>query len=157
MTNVEARILEALDYDPSTGLFRYRRTGETCGSLSSSDGYVRVCVDSVQYLAHRVAFLFMTGCMPPLVDHKDRVRHNNAWDNLREATRLGNAQNASVRKDNSSGYRGVSWNDSKEKWHAYIYFMKKQIHLGFFDHKEDAIEARKVAVVKYHKQFANEA
>ena len=54
-----------------------------------------------------------------------------------------------IRKDNTSGVRGVSWHSQSKKWWAGIAFQKKKIYLGIFDNIEDAAKARKLAEEKY--------
>ena len=60
-------------------------------------------------------------------------------------------------KTNTSGYKGVSFLPKKpgkqkhDKWRAYIFFQGKQINLGRFDTKEEAIAARLEAEEKYFK------
>lgn len=63
------------------------------------------------------------------------------------------ALKAKLHKGNKSGHKGVMWMESRQKWKAYIGFKGKQINLGYFDDKEDAIKARKVAEEKYHKPY----
>jgi len=50
---------------------------------------------------------------------------------------------------NTSGTMGVSWYKDRKKWYARISSDDEVIFLGMFDHKEDAIAARKAAEVKY--------
>ena len=54
-----------------------------------------------------------------------------------------------MNKNNKSGVKGVSWSKKTKKWEAHIKFKKKKIHLGLYDHKQDAIKARKLAEEKY--------
>jgi hypothetical protein len=94
------------------------------------------------YMAHRLAWLYMTGVMPTLqIDHEDRVRNHNWWSNLREATNSQNQFNASMRVDNTSGYKGVSQCKKTGKWRAYIQNEKRWKHIGLFLTKEAAIQA----------------
>jgi len=79
------------------------------------------------------------------VDHKDTDRVNNKWNNLRDVTKSVNSRNKSQHKNNTSGSVGVSWHSKREKWVATIYVEGKQLHLGYFDFKEDAILARMTA------------
>ena len=61
------------------------------------------------------------------------------------------ALKAKLHKGNKSGHKGVSWVESRKKWLAYIGFKGKQINLGYFENKNDAIKARLEAEEKYHK------
>lgn len=107
------RLMELLEYNPYTGLFYWKESrgrvkqGSLAGTLDK-DGYTQIRVDSVLYRAHRLQFLYMTGAWPrQLVDHKDRVRTNNQWDNLREQDGVINAQNTTMKSTNTSGFPGV--------------------------------------------------
>ena len=54
-------------------------------------------------------------------------------------------------KANKSGYKGVSWDKRSMKWRAQVMLKRKNYHLGLFDNKQDAINARKEAEEKYFK------
>lgn len=85
------RLRELFRYDPSTGEFT-RRVGTT-----NPDGCVMVSVDGRQYRANRLAVLYMTGAWPSpdqVVDHINRVRTDDRWDNLRVCTPAENNSNA---------------------------------------------------------------
>jgi hypothetical protein len=84
-----------------------------------------------------------------LTDHIDRNPMNNRRYNLRPATQFDNSKNASIPKNNTSGYIGVSWNRQKNKWNAYIMVNYKKKNLGTFVNKEDAIIARLKAEKEY--------
>ena len=76
------------------------------------------------------------------VDHIDNNKHNNNLINLRFATPSQNQHNKSIGKNNTSGTKGVSWNNKSNKWTAQIKINGKQIHLGYFLNKDDAINIR---------------
>lgn len=63
------------------------------------------------------------------------------------------ALKAKLHVGNKSGVKGVRWNEQRKKWTAHIGFKGKQITLGYFDEKEDAIMARKKAEEKYHLPY----
>ncbi|MNI99246.1 AP2 domain protein [compost metagenome] len=63
------------------------------------------------------------------------------------------ALKAKLHIDNKSGHKGVRWNEQRQKWTAHIGFKGKQITLGYFSEKADAIAARKAAEEKYHKPY----
>lgn len=63
------------------------------------------------------------------------------------------ALKSKLHKGNKSGHKGVIWMKSRNKWKAYIGFKGKQISLGYFDDKDEAIKARKRAEEKYYKPY----
>ncbi len=72
------------------------------------------------------------------VDHINRNRLDNRRENLRLVTPRANANNASLRKDNSSGFRGVVWHEAMKKWCAQISLNGKTIPLGYANTPEEA-------------------
>ena len=92
------------------------------------------------------------------VDHKDRNPLNNKLNNLRSATPQQNQYNKSEYSTNTSGYKGVYWDKSVNKWcskiRIEIFGVRKLKHLGFFATKELAAIAYNVAARRYHKEFA---
>jgi hypothetical protein len=97
---------------------------------------------------HQLLLISSDGRTP---DHKDGNGLNNQRSNLRLATRNQQSYNRSIRADNTSGTPGVSW--TGRKWKAYITVDGKDIILGSFDNKDDAVGARLKAVKQYHKDF----
>jgi len=83
------------------------------------------------------------------VDHINHIRHDNRWSNLRIADQSENQRNRSMNKSNSSGFTGVCWCKKLDKWKSFITLNKKNKHLGYFENKDDAVEARKAANIKY--------
>jgi hypothetical protein len=101
------------------------------------------------YKTSILAWLYMTGEWPRReVDHIDRVKTNDKWGNLRLATRSQQLENA-FWSNNKSGVRGVCWHKGAGKWFAQIQVNRKVINLGYYDRKEDAIEARRKANDRY--------
>jgi hypothetical protein len=87
-------------------------------------------------------------------DHINRNPLDNRKSNLRPATYQENAYNTGVRSNNTSGIIGVYKHDTGDKWRARIKVGDKQIDLGLFSNKEDAIKARLEAEFMYCKEFA---
>ncbi len=71
------------------------------------DGYMTTKVRGKELLMHRLVWALHNKYLPKFIDHIDGIRTNNKIENLREATKAGNNQNAKVRKDNTSGVKGV--------------------------------------------------
>lgn len=148
MKNItQERLRSLLHYDSETGIFTYlqdglhKKKGETAGYVGRN-GYRAVKLDAQIYYAHRLAFLYMTGSFPENhVDHINHVRTDNRWCNLRPVTQAENNRNASKRKDNTSGYTGVSLSKGTMKWTASCSINGKRKQLGTFENKEDAAAA----------------
>jgi hypothetical protein len=150
-TLTQERLKELLHYDPETGDFRWRvnvsstgRAGEVAGCSKSRDSYIVIRLDRRLYLAHRLAFLYMEGQFPPrLVDHRDTVKSNNRWGNLRHASKGQNAQNKVVAQSNNriSGLLGIYWSEQHGKWGAKVVVDRRQHHGGFHETPEAAHQA----------------
>lgn len=81
----------------------------------------------------------------------DRIDNSKGYskDNCRWATKLEQTLNRGDNRNNTSGCRGVSKKDNK--WRAYVMVNYKQINLGTFTNKRDAIKARRVyEAINYH-------
>lgn len=156
------RLREVLFYNEQTGLFTWHITlsnraqaGEIAGR-SRSNGYVRISVDRHLYAAHRLAWLYVTGEWPKhQIDHINGVRHDNRWLNLREATSAQNKFNMGIRKNNTSGFKGVSWHAPRERWVAYIRIDGRTRNLGYYDSPYEAHEAYRRAADSLFGEFAN--
>lgn len=157
-----------LDYDPVTGLLRWKqrpRSMFNCDRLFNSwntryanqiaftavdrKGYNVGAILGVNYRASRVIFKLITNIEPNQVDHEDGSTLNNSWVNLRNVTGQQNQMNMKRGSNNTSGTTGVSWNTAKNKWDAVIRHKRKVIRLGRFVDKQDAIDARKAAEKQY--------
>jgi hypothetical protein len=144
MTITAERLRELLRYDPETGVFHWLKTGSgkrldlVAGSFKPG-GYVFMWIDGKSFYAHRLAFLYMEGALPPEdVDHINRCKSDNSWLNLRKASRSQNLQNATKPKTNTSGFKGVSWIVPRRKWRAQIQLGTCRRELGVFDTPEEA-------------------
>ncbi len=89
------------------------------------------------------------------VDHIDSDGLNNTRANLRIATYAQNGQNARIRKDNTSGYKGVSRHGSK--WQSVIMANGRKRYLGLFPTIQEAAAAYAMASVELHGDFRRTA
>lgn len=89
-----------------------------------------------------------------VVDHIDRNIFNNKRSNLRLVSNSENAMNRPKQGNNTSGYKGVSWNRIKNKWEAYISVNRKRKFLGYFECKIEAAKAYNKAALEKHGEFA---
>lgn len=88
------------------------------------------------------------------VDHINHDPRDNRKSNLRVATRAQNNMNIRIQKNNTSKVTGVVFDKARNKWKAQIGVNYKNIVLGRFDTKEEAIHARQEAEKKYFGEFA---
>ena len=90
-----------------------------------------------------------------VVDHINHNPLDNRKENLRICTQQQNNKNQKKKSNNTSGVIGVCWDKSRNKWAASIMYNHKNIHLGRFNTKEEAIEARKQAEIEYYGEYRN--
>ena len=76
------------------------------------------------------------------VDHINGDSLDNRIENLRAVDRKTNARNQLIRDTNSSGFTGVHFDKSRNKWMAHGSVDGRFENLGRFDSKADAISAR---------------
>lgn len=88
------------------------------------------------------------------IDHIDTDKLNNRKNNLRFCITAENSRNCRISKNNTSGYKGVSWSSERKKWTADIMHNYKHIYLGEFSDKIEAAKAYNEAALKYHKEYA---
>jgi hypothetical protein len=158
------KLRELVDYDPETGIFR-RRTmagngtipaGSVCGCLDKSTGYVKIFVAGRSRLAHRIAWLYVHGDWPYIIDHKNGNPSDNRIANLRNVSFQENVENRRLRTPNSSGYLGVVFEPDHPtvmKYRAAIVFQDKGIHLGRFRTASEAAAAYHGAKIILHRGY----
>lgn len=145
------RLREVLHYDPETGVFARLSLRGKAIDTPHCKGYRVIRIDGTLYLAHRIAWLYMTGEWPmSQIDHVNGIRACNEWGNLREATPAQNQQNMGRSKANTSGHAGVSWHANSGKWRARIGLNGRELSLGYFESFEDAVKARADAKRRLH-------
>jgi hypothetical protein len=154
----QSRIKELYRYDETTGVFeRIKHVNSTkkTGHLFKN-GYYRIWVDGKSQAAHRLAWLYVYGYMPKILDHINRNKTDNRICNLREATVAQNVQNRTAIKLPTSGLVGVHKHDGVF-WRSRITVNGKTIELGLFKDKLKAKEAYDKAKREHHKFFTFDA
>lgn len=100
------------------------------------DGYLVGALNNLNYSAQRIIFKWMTDREPIQIDHRDRDKENNRWQNLRAATVAQNKANSGISARNQCGWKGV--NARRGRFCARIVINGKYKHLGVFDTAEEA-------------------
>lgn len=157
------RLEQLLDYDPNTGMFRWklrgiawwdmRFCGEPAGHISRW-GYRIIIIDYVGYRAARLAWKYWYGTDPTLcIDHKNCNKADDRIENLRQATISQNGQN--IHGASRLGLpKGVC--RIKNRYMAQIKISPdaKRTCLGSFATPEQAHTAYVTAAKKYFGEFA---
>ena len=157
------QIKERLNYDPNTGILtwksvvRYsnRRIGQQAGRVNSL-GYRQVELLGKKRKATNLIWYMQTGVYPSekIIDHKNRIKSDDRWENLRESTWAQNQANTGIRSDNTSGYKGIHYCKNINKWRATLQYNKKKVHIGYFDNKKTAARHYRKAAIKYYGSYA---
>lgn len=154
------RLDELLLIDPETGIFTWKANKGGLGKKATKagflnkDGYIKIGIDTNEYMAHRLMWLYVHGKFPDfIIDHIDKNKTNNAIVNLRLATAKQNSENMRRPNQNTSGYHGVHLKKAlvgrKKPWQANITHNGKTIHIGYFESAEEALSARQLAENTY--------
>ncbi|WP_285295775.1 HNH endonuclease signature motif containing protein [Aureimonas altamirensis] len=134
------RLRERMNYDPLSGHFTWidgPRAGKQAGSLNKVTGYIVLAIDGRTYPAHRCAWLWQYGEWPiDEIDHVNRLRDDNRFDNLRLATRAENNRNRATSHLNHTGRKGVAYSRLTGLHSASIMCDGQVYALGF--HKSSA-------------------
>lgn len=165
----QSDVRAVFDYDESNGwLIRKkdengRPYNKPAGITPICSGYGRLRVNGKMYLAHRIIWLWYYGSWPIFeINHIDRDRMNNRISNLEDVRRVQNQHNKGEYKNNTTGYKGVSWSKRDNKFYAQIKNNAKTFFLGYFNTPEEAHYAYKLAKIQYHptspdaKKYAEE-
>lgn len=131
-----------------------RWAGVEALTASDSKGYLQGLIFGKTNKAHRVGWAIHTGSWPAQqIDHRNGIRHDNRFLNLREATGSQNCMNRRSRSL-SSRFLGVHWHAGCAKWRAQIKLSGRNTSLGLFVSEEEAARAYDAAARAQFGQFA---
>ena len=155
-----SEVSKLLNYDPESGLLTWAvnrrgsaKIGSIAGTRVKTTGYKVLRINGEAYKTHRIAWLLYFGKMPDGdIDHINRDRGDNRICNLRMVDRSTNQRNRKISKNNTSGHTGVSYHKRDGLWRASINVNGKELILGNYDEKRDAILRRRLAEIAagYH-------
>jgi hypothetical protein len=157
----QSKLHELFLYDKETGNLYNKFTrnsralkGAKAGYLVSYKGnknnqsplqYRYVRIDRKSYRMHRLIWIYVYGYIPENmdIDHVNGNGTDNRLENLRLVSRQENAKNRKITQNIKQGVFGVSFYEPLNKWRAMIKNNGKLEHIGYFEDKEEAIQARK--------------
>ncbi|MGC8423228.1 HNH endonuclease [Mixta calida] len=157
--NLLNRVKEAFRYSNGNLIWAIPKKGTRgVGSIAgriNSRGYRQIGLDRKIYMAHRLIFLFHHGWLPEQIDHINGNCSDNRIENLRAATMAQNMRNRAIQSNNTSGCKGVTFNQVKKKWMVNCRLNKSRHFLGYYKDKELADLVAKSFREKYHGEFCN--
>jgi plasmid maintenance system antidote protein VapI len=136
-------IVDDEDYDRVAAL-HWTRFGTKNGTVYAFNNLTKT-------LMHR---LIMNAPRGVEVDHRDGLGLNNTRANLRLATHAQNMRNCRVYRNNTSGFKGVRWDTSRNKWRAEVQCDRKVHYVGLFASAEDAALAYDKRAIELFGEFA---
>ena len=135
-----------------------RHAGAEAFISKDTHGYKNGKIFGKTYLAHRVIIAITSGQWPDFdVDHINGDRSDNRIENLRCATRRQNSFNRKVRRESSSGVKGVSRAQTGKKWVARIQASGERLQIGRFGCITAAMIAYELASRDLHGIFGRRA
>jgi len=156
------KLKEYLSYDKETGFFTWIKPTSNhinpqkgvAGNLRTTDGYIQIIFNSHNYLAHRLAWLYVHGEWPKNdIDHIDGDRQNNKINNSRQATKSENLQNLKKAKksNTSTGVLGVSYSKRDKSFRARVNINNKNVYCSYHKTLEQATIAYLIAKRNIHE------
>lgn len=128
--------------------FNNQNVGKIAGSVTTTpegNHYRVVKIKGIFYFAHRIVFKILYNEEPDCIDHLNGNGLDNYKCNLEKSTAHKNNKNQSINKRNKENKMGVYWREDHGRFCASIGFNGKQIHLGSFMTKKEAVKAREKA------------
>lgn len=128
----------------------YNKIKDYCWSMADKNKYISNSRSGIRM--HRL----IMDCNDEnlVVDHINHITYDNRKENLRVCTLSQNGMNKSRPINNTSGYTGISYDSSVNKWRVRLGVGRKTINIGRFENLEDAIKARKEAEQRYFGEYS---
>lgn len=152
----------AFDYNPDTGELRWKirpnvqsfcRAGDPVTLTTGTHGYQSLRLWKQTFMAHRVIWKWMTGEDPlegKVVDHRNRNKTDNRWQNLRIASFTENTRNRNRSEDSNISFQNGKWVVRVAVDGGGV------VRVGRYIRKGNARRAAKEARLKYHGEFATD-
>lgn len=140
MTQDEART--CFEYRDGFMYWKQRGKGRQLGRPIGNQrtGYGRIRVNGRTYPTHSLIWLYHFGSLPELLDHVNLDKYDNRVENLRVATTQQNGANRPLNRNNTSGFRGVSFYGPRQKYRAMLGLNGSAVLLGYFNTAKEAKE-----------------
>ena len=154
------RLCQLLAYDEDAGIFTWLehqgavKPGDVAGTINS-DGSISIGIDHRIYRAARLAHLYMTGKWPHgCIILRDGDPTNIRWENIRPVTLPQERWRRGMQRNNTSGFKGVTFDKQMKKFRVEIRANKRRYRLGHFNSVRLAHWAYRRAALRLHGEFA---
>ena len=114
-------------------------------------GYAILCLNSKNYYLHSLIVKAPVGME---IDHINGDTTDNRKCNLRLCTHQQNLYNCKKPKNNSSGYKGISWDVHAKKWVAHFNHNKHRVYVGLYPTIKEAVVAYAIKINEFNGEFA---
>lgn len=136
-----------LDYDENTGIFKWKihkngmKQDRIAGSLHPQ-GYINIGINKIYYLAHRLAWKYVYGNDPVVIDHINGNKSDNRISNLRDCSKRENCQNMELHREGKMpGVHQDTRINGSGRWIAKIWVGNDPRRIGTYDTYEEACTA----------------
>lgn len=158
-----SELRDAFDYDRYLGILTWRTkpswgvsAGEVAGRLRPGNRYAKVRYKKRLHFVHRIIWAWWHGEWPSgVIDHINRNPEDNRIFNLRDCPQHKNSTNSKMRKDNTTGFKGVCFHKCTGRYTAQIQHKKKLRYIGLYKTPEEAAAAYENVARELHKDFRN--
>ena len=121
--------------------FHKPKIGRKVRGSIDRDGYIKVAFDEHNIAAHRLAWFYVYGECPSMLDHINGNRQDNRIENLRPADYYVNNGNRQKHRDGIPP--GVNYHSRDKKWYVQVYRNKRYKYVGRYETLEEAIAVRR--------------
>lgn len=161
---IEAHIIrERLDYDPTTGVFRWKVRPSNPVKVGDIAGYkgvhgLRIGINGTHYVARRLAWIYVHGSIPDGMEIYVRNRDESdiRIDNLELSTVCARMERHSMHRGNLLQVHGITRQTGKggTRYRAKICRQGEVIHRSSHQTLEAAVAARAEALRLYEEQHS---
>jgi hypothetical protein len=127
--------------DNGNGVNKGDEVGTIIRKQNQAQQYYVTNIKGKRFYVHKIIYAMFNEIAVGRIRFLDGNSLNYAIENLKQCSTSEILFTSNKRKDNASGYKGVSWCKLRNKWMSYISKDSKRIWLGYFDNKETAYDA----------------
>lgn len=164
---------ECFNYDPEVGELTWKvrprehfstdrawkafnsQFSEAIAGTQHIRGYIQINISGKLYKAHCLVWTYVTGRWPTQkLDHRNRVKNDNSWGNLRLGNTSQNGANRGATKNNQLGVKGIRWEEDRQRFLTRIMKDGKTYNLGRYRTLDEAKAKLDAKAIELYGEFA---